>query len=96
VWEVKGDRPAGEQHERERGRGRVKAVGAADEQADLVVERLGAALVDAEADRGEDAVAVLADRPAELDERLEAAAGQAAEEPSDQRLDVLEGETGLE
>ena len=39
---------------------------------------------------------VLADRFAEPDERLEAAAGQAAEETLDQHLDVLEREAGLE
>jgi hypothetical protein len=68
VREVQGDWSAGEHHERERGFGGVKAVGAANDQADLVVERLGASLVDAEADRREDAVAVLAERPAEPDE----------------------------
>jgi hypothetical protein len=69
VWEVKGDRAAGEQHERERGVGGVRAVGAAGDEPDLVVQGLGASLVDLEADRGEDPVAVLADRFAELDER---------------------------
>ena len=44
---------------------------------DLVVQGFGAALVDAEADRGEDPVAVFADRFAELDERRKPAAGQA-------------------
>ena len=42
-----------------------------------VVEHLGAALVDAQSDGGEGAVAVAADRLAESDERLEAAAGRA-------------------
>ena len=82
MWEVEGDRPAGEQDEGERGLGGVEAVGAAGDEADLVVERFGAALVDAEADRGEDPVVVLADRFAEPDERFEAAAGQAAEQPA--------------
>src|SRR5439155_4546473 len=96
VWEVKGDRSACEERERERGLGVVEAAGAAGEQADLVVERLGAALVDAEADRGEDPVAVSADGFAEPDERFEAAARRADEEPVDEHLDVLEREAGLE
>jgi hypothetical protein len=36
---------------------------------------------------------VLVDRLAKLEERLQAAAGQAGEQPVDQHLDVLEGET---
>src|SRR3954451_3219002 len=74
----------------------MEAVGAADDQSDLVVERLGAALVDAQTDSGEDAGAVAADRLAEADERLEAAAGQAREEPVDEDLDVGDGEAGRE
>jgi hypothetical protein len=77
VWKAKGDRSAGEQHQGELGFGGVKAIGAAGDQADLVVERFGAALVDPQADRGEDPVAVLADRFADADERLKAATGQA-------------------
>jgi len=96
VWEVKGDGAAGEHDERECGLGGVKAVGAAGDEPDLVVECLGAALVDAEADRGEDPVAVFADRLAELDERLEPAAGEARQQPVDQDRDVLEGEPWLE
>ena len=80
--------------ERERGLGGVKPVRAAGDEPDLVVERFGAALVDAEADRGEDPVAVFADRLAELDERREPAAGQAAEQPVDQDVDVLDREAG--
>jgi hypothetical protein len=53
-------------------------------------------LVDAEADRGEDPVAAFADRFPEPDERLEAAAGQAAEESLDQYLDVVERQAGFE
>ena len=94
--QVKGDRPAGEHHERECGLGGVKAVGAAGDQPDLVVERLGAPVVDPEADRGEDPVAVFTDRLAELDERGEAAAGEAAEQPIDQEGDVFEREACLE
>jgi hypothetical protein len=95
VWQVKRDRPAGEQHERERGLRAVEAVGAAGDQTDLVVERFGAALVDAQADRGEDPVAVLAQCLAVADERLEPAAGQAGQEPVDQDFDVLDVEAGL-
>jgi len=54
VWEVKGDGAAGEQDERERGLGGVKAVGASGDQPDPVVERLGAALVGAAFGAGED------------------------------------------
>ena len=92
--EVKGDRPAGEHDERERGLGGVKAVRTAGDEPDLVVERLGAALVDPEADRVEDPVAVFADRFAEADEGLQAAAGQAGQEPVDQDRDVAWGEAG--
>ena len=96
MWQVKGDGSAGEQHERERGLGGVKAVRAAGDEADLVVECFGAALVDPEADRGEDPVAVFADRLAELDERREPAAGEAGQQPVDQELDVVELEAGFE
>src|SRR6516225_7260406 len=96
VWEVEGDGAAGEEDERECGLGAVKSVGAAGDEADLVVERLGAALVDPEPDRGEDPVAVFADRFAQPDERLQPAAGEAAEQPVDQDRDVLEGESGFE
>jgi hypothetical protein len=89
VWECEGDGSAGEHDESERGAGGVKSVRATGDQPDLVVERFGAALGDPEADRGEDPVAVFADRLAEADERAEAAAGGAAEEPVDQDGDVL-------
>ena len=78
---LEGDRSAGEEYEREGGLGGVESVGAADDQPDFVVERFGAALVDFEADRGEDPVAMFADCFAEADERFKAAAGGAAEEP---------------
>ncbi len=42
VWEGEFDRPAGEVDERERGVGGVEAVGAAGDQACLVVECFGA------------------------------------------------------
>ena len=58
--------------ERERGFGGVESVGAAGDEADLVVERLGAALVDPETDGVEDPVAVAADRLGEADERARA------------------------
>ena len=74
----------------------MESVGAAGDQSDLVVERFGASLVDPEADRREDPVAVLADRFAEPDERGKAAAGQAGQEPIDQHGDVVEGEAVLE
>jgi hypothetical protein len=96
VWEVKGDGAAGEEHQRERGVGGVKAVSTAGDEADLVVEGFGAALVDAEADGGEDPVAVFADRAAELDEWFEVASGQAGQEPVDQLFDVIWAEVGLE
>ena len=82
--------------QRERGLGGVKAVRAPGDEPDLVVERLGAALVDPEADGGKDPVAVFADRLAELDEGLEPAAGEARQEPVDQDRDVLDAEPGLE
>ena len=72
---LESDRSAGEHDEREGGFRGVKAIGAAGDQADLVVQRFGAALVDAQADRGEDPVAVFADRLAEPDERVQSAAG---------------------
>ena len=74
VWEAKGDRAAAEHHQRERGLGGVEPVGAAGDEPHLVVERLDPGVVDAKADRGEDAVAVGADRAGELDERLQTAA----------------------
>jgi len=51
--------------------GAVEAEGAVREEADLGVERFEAAVGEPEADRGEDPVAVAADRARELDERLE-------------------------
>ena len=68
----------------------MKAVSAASDEADFVVEGFGAALVDTQPDGGEDPVAVAADRLAQEDERLEPAAGQAAQEPVDQDLDLLD------
>ena len=93
---MKGDWAAGEQDEGERGFGAVETIGAAGDQPDRVVERFGAALVDAQADRGEDPVAVFAQRLAEADERLQPAAGQSAEKPVDQHLDVVDRQPGSE
>jgi hypothetical protein len=73
----------------------VKSVSTAGDQAHVVVERFGSSLVDPEADRGEDPVAVLADRFPEADERLKSAASEAGGEPVDQDGDVVEGESGL-
>src|SRR6266496_1119531 len=56
VWEAKGDRAAGEHHQRERGLGGVEPVGAPGDEPHLVVERLNPSVVDAKADRGEDAL----------------------------------------
>jgi len=53
-------------------------------------------LVDSEADRGEDPVAVFADRFAEPGEGRQAAAGEAAQESVDEDRDVLERKAGLE
>jgi hypothetical protein len=70
-----------------------KAVGAAGDQSDLVFERFGPALVDSEADRLEDSVAVAADSLGEPDERGQAAALRLVDEPVDQDRDVLERES---
>jgi hypothetical protein len=96
VWWLEGDRSAGQHHKRERGFGAVEAVGAAGDQSDLVVQRFGAALVDPEADRVKDPVAVAADRLRQANEGRQAAAGGFADEPVDQDRDVLERQAGLE
>jgi hypothetical protein len=54
-----------------RGSGPWKPKAAVREQADLRVQRLHAAVGEPEADGGEDAGPVAADRAGELDERLE-------------------------
>ncbi len=54
------------------------------------------ALFESEPDRGEDAVAVLADCAAEADERRQAATGQARQQPVEQHLDVLDAQAGGE
>src|SRR6266536_5686270 len=72
VWEAEGNRAAGEHHQRECGLGGVEPVGAAGDEPHLVVERLDPGVVDPKPDRGQDAVAVLADRGGEGDERVQA------------------------
>ena len=89
VWEGEFDRSAGEVNERERGVGGVKPVGAADDQLHAVVQRLGSSVAQLQPSGGEDPVAVFADRAAEPDEWFQAAAGQAREQPVDQRRDGL-------
>jgi hypothetical protein len=60
---------AGE-HDQSEGRGAaVEASGTSDDEAYDGVEDLGAGVVDAQSDRGEDPVAVLADGLGGLDER---------------------------
>ena len=49
----------------------MEAEAAVADQADAAVESFEAAVVEAEADGGEDAFAVAADRAGELDERVE-------------------------
>jgi hypothetical protein len=53
----------------------VEAEAAVADEADAAVESFEAAVGEAEADRGEDAGAVAADRSGELDERFEARSG---------------------
>jgi hypothetical protein len=74
----------------------VESVGAADDQLDFVVHCFGAGVAEFQVSGGEDAGAVFADRASEADEWLEAAAGEAGEEPVDQVCDGLDGEVGGE
>ena len=64
-----GDAAAAEVDERDQGFGGVKAEGAVADQADLAVEAFVARIGEAEADGGEDAVAVGPKRPGDSDER---------------------------
>jgi hypothetical protein len=66
-------------HERDQRVGGVKAEGAVANEADLAVEAFEAAVGEAEPDRGEDAVAVLAQRVREPDERPNPGPGRPAE-----------------
>lgn len=93
VGECQVDRPAGEVDQGECGLGGVEAVGAPGDESDLVVERLDAGVGDGELDRGEDPLAVLADRLGEAQERWEAAAGGARAEAPQQLGDVGFGES---
>jgi hypothetical protein len=74
----------------------VEAVGAAGDQAELVVERFGAALVDPEADCGADPVTVFAHRLPKPDERFEAVVRDFGEESVGQHGDIVDGEAGSE
>jgi len=96
VWECGGDWSAGEVNERERGVGGVKPVGAADDQLHLVVHGFGSGVADLHATGGEDPVSVFADRASEADERFQAAAGEAGEEPVDQLGDRVDVQAGRE
>ena len=58
--------------------------------------RFGSGVAELQASGGEDAVAVLADRASEPDERFQAAAGEAGQEPVEQLGDGLDGEAGGE
>jgi hypothetical protein len=69
--EVDRDAGAAEVDEGDQGVGGVKAEGAMADEADLAVKAFEAAVGEAEADRGEDAVAVLAQGAREPNERLE-------------------------
>jgi hypothetical protein len=90
VGEAKGDRAAGEHHQRERRLGGVEPVGAAGDEPHLVVERLHPGVVDPQPDGGEDAVAVLVDRGGEGDERFQTAAA-GLDAPAVQQLGPLAG-----
>ncbi len=94
--EHQGDGSAAEHDQCERGLGGVESVGASGDEPGLVVERLVASVVDLQANAGEDALTVLSDRSAELDERLQAAARRAGAEAGQQRGDVGWGEAGGE
>ncbi len=69
VWKGGGDWSASEVDECERGPCGVESVSAANDELDLVVQRFGAGVAELHASGGEDAVAVLADRSPEPDER---------------------------
>jgi hypothetical protein len=96
VWQCECYRAAGEKDERQRGSRGVKPVGAADDELRLVVQRLGASVAQRQATGSQDPGFVFADGAAEADERRQAAAGQAREEPVDQLLDGGDAQAGLE
>jgi len=90
MWDCECDRSAGEEDECECGLGGVEPVRAADDELDLVVQRLRPSVAQVQPAGGEDAFSVLADRAAESDERFQAAAGEAGQQPVDQPLDGRE------
>src|SRR5215211_8063024 len=87
-WKVDDDACAAEVDEGDQRVGGVKAVAAVADQADLGVQALEAAVGEAEADGGEDAVAVLAQGAGEADERLQPRPGG----PAQPGLEVGRGE----
>lgn len=74
----------------------MEAEGAAGDQPDDVVEAFGAAVVDAEFQRGQDAVAVLANRSGDGDEGVDARAGGFADPAVDQLGRVIRVEVAGE
>ncbi len=60
------------------------SVGAPDDQFDFVVERFSSCVAELQPTGSEDPVSVFADRASEPDERFQAAARQAREQPVDQ------------
>ncbi len=69
----------------------MEAVGAVTEEADLVVEPLEATVGKAVLDGSEDAIPILTDRPTELDEGGEAAAGGPGEPGTEPGRGLEEG-----
>ena len=83
------DRSEG-QHDEPEGRFRgVEAIGAVDDEPDAPIEAFVLGIVDAEANRGEDALFVLADRLRDGDEGLEAAPRCLRAEPVKKLADVV-------
>jgi len=87
VWECECDRSAGEVNECERGLGGVEPEGAADDQLHFVVLRLCPGVAQLQPPGGKDALAVFSDRASEPDERFQAAAREAGQEPIEQLAD---------
>ncbi len=77
--------------ERDQRSGGVEAEAAVADQADAAVEAFEAAVVEAESDRGEDAVAVAADGAGELDEQLQ----PGSRRPGQPRVEVRRRERGV-
>ena len=72
----------------------VDAVGAAGDQPGLVVQGLGAALVDAQPDRLEDLLALLADRQVQAHKRCERPRSAWLMKPIDEDRDIPERQPG--